>query len=555
MMSDAFSIKPNYGLFNFLKRFAKGGSEKVVPEFAEITLKAHLDHINSFINVIKTIIQISPETYRAKIQSDTALKFRFLRKISEWSTREAKLAYVNLETLQDGPMVADLIPFVKAVYRMLITIYYIGEPAVIRAIKDIYADLLHYPNADKDKFSRFAKEAITEWMYLYTRVIKGLYPLLMRMCGTPYDEFPHFFVAQVSPILNFLGLKKFDLLLPEKKVDPEEVRKAKEAEDKAKEAEDKKKEQEKADMAQNEMVEKGTELLDRLFPGAGFKKLDTFPDMWPYFDPLYDLDEAYLMLAPENPLQITIALCEILQDIFRACNKMQFTLEANPNFTSREDNISKALSEWPVYVDTLFSRDYGEQLKQLVNQTYTQANYITTRAGKKCVTDILWITKYSFLPHFTFEQLLLERPLNNNKYLALFIRVAFLRDAFNDLAKQISESEMNHGTLGGLNNPWEHYDFEITSPISKRLDVLLNAKDKSENTTANNANVIKYISCIISVLDWWINSKSSPAYKADSRKIYRTIPGTQEPAFSIEPREDQDALFASAIRAAFQKKS
>ena len=554
MMSDAFAIKPNYGLFNFLKKLAKDGSEKVIPEFAEITLKAHLDHINAFISVIKTIIQISPDTYKAKIQNDTAQKFKFLRKVSEWSTRDAKLAFVNLETLQDTPVVADLVPFVKAVYRLLITIYYVGEPMVIRIIKEIYADLLHYPNADKDKFSRFAKEAITEWMYLYTRIIRGLYPLLMRMCGTPYDEFPHFFVAQVSSILNFLGLKKFDLLLPEKKVDPEEVRKAKEAEDKAKEAEEKKKEQEKQELAQNEMVERGVALLDRLFPGAGFLKLDTFPDMWPYFDPLYDFDEAYLMLAPENPVQITIILCEILQDLFRACNKMQFNVEGNPTFASREDNLTKALSEWPVYVDTLFSRDYGEQLKQLVNQTYTQANYITTRAGKKCVTDILWLTKYSFLPHFTFEQLLLERPINNNKYLALFIRTAFLRDAFNDLTKQISQSEINRGTIGGLNNPWAHYDFEITSPISKRLDVLLNAKDKSENTTANNANIIKYISCILSVLDWWINSRGSPAYKADSRKIYRTIPGTQEPAFSVEPREDQDQLFAAAVRAAVQKK-
>ena len=554
MMSDAYAIKPNYGLFNFLKKLAKDGSEKVIPEFAEITLKAHLDHINAFITVIKTIIQYSPDTYKARIQNETDMKFRFLRKISEWSTKDAKLAYVNLGALQETPVVADLQPFVKAVYRMLITIHYIGEPAVVRAIKDIYADLLHYPNADKDKCARLAKEAVTEWMYLYGQVIKGLYPLLMRMCGTPFDEFPHFFVAQVSTILNFLGLKKFDLLLPEKKVDPEEARKAKEAEDKAKEAEEKKKEQEQAAATQNEMVEKGLAILDRLFPGAGFKKLDSFPDMWPYFDPLYDFDEAYLMLAPENPMQITIVLCEILQDIFRACNKMQFNLEGNPNFQSREDNLTKALSEWPVYVDTIFSRDYGEQLKQLVNQTYTQANYITTRAGKKCVTDILWTTKYSFLPHFTFEQLLLERPLNNNKYLALFIRTAFLRDAFLDMTKQIAQVEKNRGAVGGLNNPWEHYNFEITSPISKRMDVLLNAKDKSENTPANNANVIKYISCIVSVLDWWINSRGSPAYKADSRKIYRTMPGTQEPAFSIEPRDDQDALFASAIRAAVQKK-
>ncbi len=552
MMSEQYAIKPNYGFFNFIKKLAKDGTEKIIPEFAEITLKAHLDHLEVFITVIKSIIQYAPDTYKSKIQSDPDFKFKFLRKVAEWSTRDARLAYVNLEALQDGPVVADLIPFIKAVYRLLITIYYAGEPTINRAIKEIYADMLRYPNADKDKFSRLAKEGVTEWMYLYNQIIKGLYPLLMRMCGAPFDEFPHFFVVQISSILNFLGMKKFDLLLPEKKVDQEEVRKAKEAEAKEKAEDDRKKAQEKEDTLRNEMLENGIILLDRLFPGAGFKKLDTFPDMWPYFDPLYDFDECYMMLSPENPIQITIALCEILQDIFRACNKMQFNAEANPSLESRDDNITKALNEWPVYVDSIFEKEYGDLLKQLVNQTYTLANYGTTRVGKKCITELLWLTKYNFLPHFSFEQLLLERPLNSNKYLSLCVRVAFLRDAFGNLVKQISQVEKSRGTVGGLNNPWEHYDFEINSPISKRMDVLLNGKDKSPNTTASNANVVKYIACIVAVLDWWINAKTSPAYQADSRKIYRTMPGSQEPAFSIEQREDQDKLFADSIRAAFQ---
>ncbi|MDE6068692.1 MAG: hypothetical protein K2F89_07060, partial [Treponemataceae bacterium] len=68
-------------------------------------------------------------------------------------------------------------------------------------------------------------------------------------------------------------------------------------------------------------------------------------------------------------------------------------------------------------------------------------------------------------------------------------------------------------------------------------------------------NVVKYISHIFAVLDWWVNDKTSPAYKADPNKIYRTRPGTSEPAFSMEAREDQDKLFAAAIRAMVQKKA
>ena len=73
--------------------------------------------------------------------------------------------------------------------------------------------------------------------------------------------------------------------------------------------------------------------------------------------------------------------------------------------------------------------------------------------------------------------------------------------------------------------------------------------------TATNANLIKYISCIFAVIDWWVNDKASPAYKMDSTKIYRTRPGTNEPAFSVEERDDQDKLFAAAVRATIQKKT
>lgn len=557
MMSSYYAIKPNYGLFNFVKHFSKNGSERVIPEFAEITIKAMNEHFEAFVGAIKTLIQASPDTYKSKIQTDLDLKFRLLRKVSEWSARDIKLSYVNLGALQDTPVVSDLIPFVKAMYKQVITIYYLGENIVSKSIKEVYTDILHYPNIDKVKFANLAKSAVNEWNYIYLHIIKGLYPLLMRMCGTQYSDFPYFFTNSVQQILNFVGLKKFDLLLAEKKPDSTEVRQAKEGENKpANDAETQKKEQAAKEAASRvEMRERGISLLNRLFPGAGWERIDTFPDLWPYFDPLYDFDDCFLLLAPENPMQITIVLCEILQDFFHACIKMKFDMDANPLLKTKEDNFVKAMSEWPVYVDTLFEKEYGEPLNLLANQIYSQPNYLNTHSGKKTVTEILWTTKYSFLPFFSFEQLLLERPLNNSKYLPLSIRTAFLKSAFDAFVKQAAQVEAAKGMVGGFENPWDHYEFEFESPISKRMDVLLNAKDHGPNMTATNMNLIKYISHILAVLDWWINDKTSPAYKADAHKIYRTRPGTTEPAFSMEPRDDQDKLFAAAIRAMIQKKA
>lgn len=557
MMSNLYAIKPNYGLFNFIKYFSKTGSERVIPEFVEITLKAHLSHLENFITTVKGFSQIAPDIYKSKMQTELDLKFRIIRKVGEWSTRNVKIAFTNLETLKEDPVVADLTLFVKSIYKPLITLFYLTEPVVSKSIKEIYTDLLRHPNVDKAKLENLAKNSVAEWQYLYRKVIKGLYPLLMRMCGTPYVEFPIFFSSQAAAVLNFLGMQKMDLVLQEKKQDGDETGKSKQDEDKSKTEEERRK-KEREDKEENMRVEKlkaGLVLLDKLFPEAGFKKLESYPDMWPYFNPLYEFDEAFQMISPENPMQITIILCEIMQDFFHACNKMKFSVEQNPLLKNNDDTIVKALNDWPLYVDTLFEKDYGNPLKQLVNQTYSQPNYSNTRIGKKTITEILWHTKYIFLPHFSFEQLLLERPLNSNKYVPLPLRISFLKKAFDDFARQISLVENAKGSVVGLENPWEHYEFELESPISKRIDVFLNAKEYGAKMTATNANLIKHISCIFAVIDWWVNDKASPAYKMDSTKIYRTRPGTNEPAFSVEERDDQDKLFAAAVRATIQKKT
>ena len=553
MMSPQYAIKPNYGLFNFIKYFSKAGSERVIPEFVEITLKAHLTHLENFITVIKGFSQIAPDFYKAKMQTELDLRFRIIRKVNEWSTRNLKIAFTNLETLKDDPVVADLTQFVKLIYKPLITLFYLTEPVVSKSIKEIYTDLLRNQNVDKAKLEILAKNGVAEWQYLYRKVIRGLYPLLMRMCGTPYVEFPLFFSSQAAAVLNFLGMQKMDLVLQGKKQDGDGASKSSQSENKS-EKEQKKESESKEENTNSEKLKAGLVLLDRLFPEAGFKKLESAPDMWPYFDPLYDFDEAFQMLSPENPMQITIVLCEIIQDFLYACNKMKFIVEQNPALKNNDDTITKALNEWPVYVDTLFKKDYGTPLMQLVNQIYSQPNYASSHIGKKTITEIRWQTKYTFLPYFSFEQLLLERPLNNNKYVPLSLRISFLKNAFDDLTKQISLVEGAKRGVAGLENPWDHYEFELESPISKRIDVFLNAKERGAKMTATNANLIKYISCIFAVIDWWVNDKASPAYKMDSKKIYRTRPGTDEPAFSVEAREDQDKLFAAAIRASMQKK-
>ena len=547
MMSEDYKIKTNLGLFNFVRKFKKNGEELVRKSFIEYNLQKHVEHLQEFITTVKSIIQISPDTYKSKIISSNEDKFKFLKTVGSWTMKDIKKYLFELQDVADECTVAMMIPFVKTVYRDLIKIYYLGESKISNYFKEIYNDLAKYPKFDLKKAQTLSKTGITEWFYIYSQVIKGLYPLLMRMSSTKFDYFQDFFLVQTANILSFLELTKFDLLLPNKKVD-------KTAEPKAEEKKEDEKKQGKPEETKEEkksdFVDAGLKLLDNLFPQAGFDHIEKMPDMYPYFQPIYQFRDGYNLLAPENPLQITVTLLRITEDIFQGLRNVVFTEENEEDVSKTSEKLSTVLSEWSVYREVLFERNYADQITDFVNNEYSQGDYESTLFGKKMITSMLWQTKYNFLPYFEFEQLLLEKPKNDSQYRPMCIRVGFLLRFFTTLSKNI-DSAKGQDMVMGIQNPWDKYKFDIPNAISKRMDVLLGAK--KTDSAATNANLIKYALLIIAVLDWWINNPSSPAYSTDSKKIYRINTEDGAPAFSVPTRSDQNKLFADRVKQTLEK--
>lgn len=544
MMSDEYGIKPDYGLFNFIKYFQTNGHEQIISEFCTFTMKMHIENLQSFITVVKTLIQIAPASYKAKIANGTEPKFKFLRMVAGWTLQGIKLTYMDLLNLTQPYYVTDLIPYTRSVYRLLIQVYYYGESKIPKLIKEIYADEAAYPDAPKDKLSGLAKEAITQWLYIQNEIIKKMYPLLMRMCSNTFEEYPDFFKAKVADILKFVGLHKYDLLLQEKPKEPP-------AEEKAKE----RKAAVPSKGVKDALVTTGISLLNQLFPQAGFNDLENHPDLYPYFQPLYKFADGFNVISPENPLQVTVVLLRIIEDFFQGCRNIDFINIKDASEKDEGDSILKVLDDWSAYRESVFERLYCSPLNDLVNQIYSQKDFEESQFGKKLITSLLWQTNYHFLPNFKFEQLILDRPADESKYPPLFKRTDFVRKYLTSVVSQCDSLVKTHGDVTCVRNPWEHYKFDIPNEISKRIDILLGAQNKSANTNANNANLLKYTLCIISVLDWWINNPESPAYMTSPRHIYRISAEDGKPQFSVQERNDQNKLFADEIRAAYQRKS
>ena len=541
MMSSEYQIKANYGIFNFIRRFQKDGTEKIISAFYDVTLKIYIDRMEAFITVIKTLIQMAPHTYKTKIAGGSDVKFKFLRMVAGWTMQNIKLAYGDLFALPQPILVCDLIPFIRAVYRPLMTVYYYGSSKIPKIIKEIYTDESMYPDIDKEKLQSLAKEAITQWLYIDTEIIRKLYPLLMRMCSDSYEVYPVFFSVKVANILQFLDLRKFDLLLPDKP--KEEVKIIERKETGAREVRGKR----------DETVNTGLNLLDRLFPEAGFQKLDTHPDLFPYFQPLYKFDDGFNILSPSNPMQVTVVLLRIIEDFFQGCRNIAFVKEKMGD--GQSDSIEAVLDTWSAYREDVFKKLYAEPLIYFVNQIYSQSDFESSTFGKKSLTNLLWQAQYQFFPQLKFKPLVLERPANDNKYPPLYKRVDFVRKYFTGVANACDATARVRGAVDSVKNPWEHYRFDIPNEISKRLDVLLGAQNTTATTNATNANLLKYTLCITAVLDWWINNPDSPAYVVPPTQVYRISEEDGKPLFSVPERRDQNKLFAEAIRSAYQNKS
>lgn len=538
MMAPEYKIKPNYGLFNFIRSFQKNGTEKINLDFYTYSMKQQMEHMEAFVTVVKTLIQIAPATYKAKIANGPEAKFKFLRTIAGWSMQSIKIEHITLQSAPAPMLVADLIPYIRAIYKPIIGVYYFGSNKIPKLIKEIYNDEAAYPDAPKEKLSGFAKQAITEWLFIDTEIIKKNYPLLMRMCSDTFEPYPTFFNTKVGEILKFVGLHKFDLLLPdkEKPAAPEEKKPKAAPPQKG---------------IKDSSVITGLKLLTQLFPDAGFDKLDEHPDLYPYFQPIYKFEDGFNVLSPENPVQTITVLHRIIEDCLQGCRNIRF-IEIDAQ-KKGSDSIQSIIDEWSAYREDTFSRLYCSPLQDLVNNIYSQPDFDKSHIGKKTITSLLWQTTYHYLPNFKFDQLLLEHPADESKYRPLFHRTDYARKYLTLAVNECDAAAKTKGMVKLLENPWEHYKFDITNEVSKRLDVLLGAQNKTANTSATNANLLKYTLCFIAVLDWYLNNPDSPAYGTDPMHIYRVSETDGKPQFSVTERTDQNKLFAEAIRASYQK--
>ena len=73
MMDEEYQIKSDRGFLNFFYNLSSKNKERISKDYGSFKVKKQVEHLQIFITTIKTFIQLSPDTYKANIATESDL--------------------------------------------------------------------------------------------------------------------------------------------------------------------------------------------------------------------------------------------------------------------------------------------------------------------------------------------------------------------------------------------------------------------------------------------------------------------------------------------------
>jgi len=519
-------------------------TDKVNPDFILYTLNDYLGHLqNCIASTMKMLPYGDNEAFNSDLAQKDPLAARFLNIVCSFDLRRLSSMLTQLQACNKDVTVSQLSPFIKLLYQSLIKVYYLGSAGVAREYRQLYAYITNeLVPADPEALKTHVSSAIREWNYIFETMFVALYPLVLRMCSSSMMTRHQLFYANGSRVLAWLQVSPSDVLIV--KDASAEIRVPVEREPVPVV-------EETVAPELPERVMDGLNILEQLFPEAGWDMLDTMPDLCPYFQPVLQFKDGFTQLAPDNPLHQTLIFFWILEELFQGLRLIKFEPLAPLSVHDDIEDINKILEEWILYQESVFDKNFSVELKSYTHQIYTQPDYHKTPYGRNLLSNMYTLIKTMFLPYFDIQLYGSAKMPKDERMPPFFVRVARLRRVLERYDEAIRdappESEKNEASVPGVKNPWDIYKFDIANPVSKRLDALCGGR---HSKTRTNALLIRYTLDILYVLDWWINDRSSYAYRDPPPHLYRVIEaGSSVPAFGVKARTDVEDLFLKHLKA------
>ncbi|GHV83071.1 hypothetical protein AGMMS50212_04110 [Spirochaetia bacterium] len=476
--------------------------------------------------------------------------------------RQCKLEVISREIggLQSHPrnvLVKDFVVILREIYKPIYILDLLDidthiSDAFNLLYKQIYID---NPSTETEKLLQNISEALASWQYISIKIRRYLYPLLMKNLSSYYEDYEYFFQENEEKIASFLGVTKEEQLKPPApKMEIDQKSPLNESEDtendktdlddqqdkeKEEDEEEEKDETPKINTAEDKALARGLKVLESLFPKAGWNNIADFPDFYPYFSDVLDLKKNSEFIAPEDPTQLTLVLCAIIEELLYGFRGVKFT-------KTNEKNLGTFIDDWHDTAVESFERLYLPRISEYSHFFEHAGQNKNSTYALNIATDIHWIRRYYFFPYYEYKS---PTPPSFQKkdVVSLYPIVRKLRMELTSIAAEIETANKLGGaatmqTIDSIENPWDDYEFEVENPLSKRLDMLL------VKTQKTNVSLIFFTLAIVTVLDNLLNNKDSIAYKNPSPKLFRSSDAAGlVPIFWVEKSTNTFALFKQSL--------
>jgi hypothetical protein len=548
-----FKIKTWLQMLHSKFTFFSNPPDAVNKVFIVIKMDEFFLQLNKLVNKVRLIFPRNNTGRSKRFKQDYPLSFSILDTIRYWNVEKISSSLARLQSHPRGVVVSDFTEIVKEFYRPLVIMEMLSKKRIIKAVNDL--NIMLENESDNQITPRMPDEIGSLFNNISEDIGWQLYPFLLKFTSDTFIPFDSFFNECEEAIRGFLGIDSDRIIQPDgNKVSPvPSVAKNKElATGETDLDDDSMLSMGVADPPENPVeqvslnskplaVQRGLDVLEQLFPEAGWEKLDTFPDIYHYFAKSLSLKKNADIIDPENPMLQVLVLMQILDELFYGFRSISFN---GTGFDLAE--FLGIIDEWHTLIVTCFERTYIPRLTEFVKLFYSpleprQKSYVI-----KLREELNWNARLFLLPSLKIDSFL-QSTIHKNDITAIFPKVRILRQSFTVIAGEIETALRDGGAsaqaqCATINNPWDQYVFQVANPLSKRLNMLLG----KENRT--NVSLIYYTLSVLTVLDYLINNPNSWAYRTNRAKLFRSsdISGLI-PESLPEKFIDADALFKQSI--------
>jgi hypothetical protein len=573
MALPEFEIKnSSQVLYSMISLFGEP-QDLVNPDFVTRRMNEYYGRLEVLVTATRTMLPRNniprAETFRKK----NPFGFQILDVIRQWNIERIASELAGMQSKPRQVTVAAFAEILKAFYRPLYVLEPLDAETHVRdAYRDLYKQLVQENGTEaKEKHNPQVKAALAAFVYIRRSVRFLLYPLLLKLLSDQWIAYDDFFAVRRRRVSYFLGLSEVDRLKPPapgaeaaEAVGPAEEKPAESTERETEQAEPTPEEpKESAEEApapadrpgsQSRAFLRGLDTLDSMFPDAGWRHPEIWPDLYPYFAGVFDFKKGFELVAPTDPIHQVGILMHILEELFYGLRHIDFGTIPGADGEAQHAGpaIARIMDGWHAHLEESLGKEYLPRLVEYCRLIEGTTETRTSTYAKRTLTELLWFKRLCFLPYLSFDSSFSSHPFRNKEIAPLHADVRELRTILTGVAAGIEAGSKRGGAgakahCDGIDNPWDLYSFQIPNPVSIRIDALLGGKTSRKRT---NAALVFFTLSVAAVLDGIVNTKDGYAYVDGSDCPFRSVDGDGvKPTFEVDQTLDADEIFKRAMRA------